>query len=351
MSRYPWRRKANLKLMALVILVSLSACGGGGGGGGSTAASPAVIDSGNAATIARAVISVGLDTGAFGGAVGGGGVLAGDGGSNALAQTLVRQKVAIQQVQPAASVGPQTFDCVVSGTVRLSGSLESTDTLTPGDRISISFNNCDDADGAVYDGQMRLDITSFSGDILNDQYALGASVAISDLAITEGGETTVGDGALDLDLDLTVPLVSDTTASGSRLELRAEGDAWELRDFAVQVVEDGRGPQFLTSYAGAGTLQGSGFAGAVDFATIEPLVATGTDYPATGQVLITGASGATIRATVQNAVTIQLDIDLNGDARGRRDPAAGLEHGQRGWLGSWPGSWPGSWLAVPGTSP
>ncbi len=313
MITHPLRRSAGRSLAALLALVGLSACGGGGGSGGSVPASPAAIDTGNAATIAREVMSVGLDAGTFGGAVGGGGILSADGGSNALAQSLVRRRATIQQVQPAASVGPETFHCIVRGTVRLSGSLNSDITLTPGDRITIDFNNCDDADGAVYDGRMRIDIASFSGDIFNDQYALGASVAFTDLAITEDGATIIGDGTLNLDLDLTVPLISETRESGSVFSFLSGSDAWVLRDFSLTTVEDGAGANVLTTISGTGTLEGSGFEGAVDFATLTPLVATGDDYPATGEVLITGANGATIRATVLNAQTVQLAIDLNGD--------------------------------------
>ena len=314
-----WLRSAGRSLATFAILVGLGACGGGGGAGdgGRRPDSPAVIDAGNAATITREVVSVGLDAGAFGGVVGGGGILSADGGSNALAQSLaqslVRHRATIQQVQPAASVGPETFDCLVSGTVRLSGSLNSEFTLTPGDRISIAFSHCDDADGAVYDGRMRLAVASFSGDILNNVYALGAAVTFTDLAITAGGGTLIGDGTLDIDLDLTVPLISATAESGSLFGFRRGSDAWILRDFALSTVEDATGASLLTRISGTGTLEGSRFEGAVNFVTLSPLVATGDDYPATGEVLITGANSATIRATVQTAQTVQLAIDLNGD--------------------------------------
>ncbi len=56
----------------------------------------------------------------------------------------------------------------------------------------------DDADGAVYDEGMRIDVASFSGDILKDVYALGAAVTFTNLAITAGGETVIGDGSLEM---------------------------------------------------------------------------------------------------------------------------------------------------------
>lgn len=201
----------------------------------------------------------------------------------------------------------------------LSGSLDNVNTLTPGERIIVDFSDCDDADGAVYNGRMRIDVASFSGDIFTDQYALGAGLALTGLAltglaITESGVTTVGDGTLHLDLDLTVPLMSDFTLSGALLQLSSGSESWRLRDFTVSEAEDSAGANLLTRYSGTGTLEGSGFDGAVDFATVNPFVATGDDFPATGQVLITGANGATIRATALNAQNLQLDIDLDGDS-------------------------------------
>lgn len=300
---------------ALVCLVlATGACGGGGGGGGGSApAAPAVIDSGNAATITREVFATGLGAGAFGAAVGGGSILSADGGANALAVGPARQRKAIQRVQPDVTIPAETFDCLVSGTVRLSGSLSSQDTLSAGDRISADFDACDDAEGAILDGSLRIDVTAFSGDILSEQFLLGASITITDLTVTEGSESTTGSGVFDLDLDLTAPLVSDLTVSGPLLEVRSGSDSWVLRDFAVSVLEDGAGTDLLTRYSGTGTLEGSDFDGAVDFVTVVPLVATGDAFPGTGEVLISGANGATIRATVVDAQTIQLAIDLDGD--------------------------------------
>jgi hypothetical protein len=311
------RRGPALRLALAALIAALNACGGGGGGGGgggSSAASPTVIDVGNAAAITREVIDVGLGAGAFGAAIGGGGILSADGGSNALVQGMARHRATIQSVQPMVTFGSQTVDCLASGSLTVSGSLASDSTLTPGDRINANFAMCDDADGAVYDGRMRIDVTSFSGDIFSDQFALGAGVLLTDLAITEAGATTVGDGEIHLDLDLTVPLVSDLTVSGGQLQVSSGSESWVLRDFAVTAVEDSTGASLVTHYSGAGSLEGSGFEGAVDFATVNPFIGTGDGFPATGQVLITGAHGATIRATVLDAQNLQLAIDLDGDS-------------------------------------
>jgi len=298
----------------------VGACGGGGGdgdGGGNPPAGPAVIDAGNAATITREVLDAGLGAGSFGAAVGGGSILAADGSGNAAVLGLVRQRKTIQlartTVKPSLTIPAETFDCLVTGTVRLSGSVANADTLTAGDRISADFNGCDDAEGAVIDGALRIDVTGFSGDVYSEQYVLGARVTVTSLSIAEDGESVTGNGEFDLDLDLTVPLVSDMTVSGVLLETSSGSNFWALRDFAVTVLEDGTGIQLQTQYSGTGTLEAAGFSGAVDFVTVVPLLATGDAYPLTGEVLITGANGATIRATVLDAQTIQLAIDLDGN--------------------------------------
>lgn len=306
-SRLQFPGPATLAAMALLV----ASCGGGGGG--RAPAAPAVIDGGNAATITREVLDEGLGAGAFGAAVGGGSILAADGGANALALGMARQRKSIQRAQPHVTIPAETFDCLVSGTVRLSGSLSSADTLTAGDRISAEFNECDDAEDAVLDGSLRIDVTAFSGDIFSDQFLLGAGVTVTGLTIAGDAESATGNGAFNLDLDLTVPLVSDLTMSGELLEVSSGSDSWVLRDFAVTVLEDGTGVDRVTQYSGTGTLEGAGFEGAVDFVTVVPLVATADAYPGIGEVLIEGANGATIRATVVSTQTIQLAIDLDGD--------------------------------------
>jgi len=298
---------------AAAILGACGGSGGGGDGGGNPPAAPAVIDAGNAATITREVLDAGLGAGSFGAAVGGGSILSADGGGNAGALALARQRKTIQLAQRSVTISAETFDCLVTGTVRLSGAVANADTLTAGDRISAEFNGCDDAEGAVIDGGLRIDVTGFSGDIFSDQYVLGARVMVTNLSIAEDGESVTGNGVFNLDLDLSLPLVSDLTVSGALLETSSGSNFWVLRDFAVTIREDGTGIQLQTQYSGTGTLESGGVAGAVDFVTVVPLLATGDAYPLTGEVLITGADGATIRATVLDAQTIRLAIDLDGN--------------------------------------
>jgi hypothetical protein len=72
---------------------------------------------------------------------------------------------AVGQVQPSANYGPDREDCLVSGSLTLSASLGSTETLRSGDQITAVFASCNDGDGEVYNGQLRIDVQSFAGRI------------------------------------------------------------------------------------------------------------------------------------------------------------------------------------------
>ncbi len=63
----------------------------------------------------------------------------------------------------------------------------------------------------------------------------------------------------------------------------------------------------------AGTLTSTAFSGAVTFDTTVLLQGTGNGFAFTGQVLITGANGATIRVIVLDSAFVRLEVDLNGD--------------------------------------
>lgn len=86
----PWAARTIL----VALSAGMSACGGGGGGGGGAAAPADLvnIDAGNADTIVREVLSVGAGSGDFGMAAGGSGILAADGGSNALALKMAARR-------------------------------------------------------------------------------------------------------------------------------------------------------------------------------------------------------------------------------------------------------------------
>ena len=85
-----------------------------------------------------------------------------------------------------------------------------------------------------------------------------------------------------------------------------------LLDYLMtQVVSDVTSEYSLEA---SGTLTSSAFSGSVSFETQVALQGTGTDFAVSGELLITGANGATIHVIVLDGVSVRLEVDLDGDA-------------------------------------
>ncbi len=311
---------ASRTTLVLLMSAGMAACGGGGGGG--VAAAPAAlvnIDAGNAEAIVREVLAVGFDSGDMGMAAGGGGILAADGGSNALAVKLAERRT-IQaagqdtgRAQPSANYGPDRESCLVSGSLTLSASLASTETLRSGDQITAIFEACNDGDGAVYSGQLRIDVQSFTGDLFADLYRLGGRFTLTNLAITEDGTTETGNGTLNVDMNLLTPGLESYGITTSRFSLRSGSTSRTVYDVVSSVDDDYRGDEWLMTLSESGSMESSSFTGRIDYGTITPFRSVDGDYPATGVLRIDGANGSSILVTALNEESLQLAIDWNGD--------------------------------------
>lgn len=311
--------------MALGLMTAgISACGGGGGGGGTAApAELATLDSGNADTIVREVLGAGFDSSDFGTAVSGGGILSTDGGSNALAVRMATRRTiqaagdtssqAAGNAQPSDSYGPERSDCQVSGSVTLSATLASTETLSAGDQITAIFASCNDGDGAVYNGRMRIDVLGFAGDLYGELYQLNSRLTLTNLAITEDGITDTGNGTLNVNMNLLTPDLDLYSISTSRFELASGDNSWIFHDVVSTSEDDHRGSGWLITLSESGSLESSSFAGRVDYGTTTPFQSVNGNPPAAGVLRIGGANGSSILVTALNEADLQLAIDWNGD--------------------------------------
>jgi hypothetical protein len=300
-------------MVSAALAVVLAGCGGGGGGG----SSPATLDAGNAVAISAEVLQSMQVVGDLGLSSGGAIGQSGPGGG-AQAQYLRNlSRRAIQRVQPSVAVGPVTEPCFVSGSVRVSGNVANPDSLTlsPGDSISATFSNCDDGDGEVITGGLRLVILQYAGDLLSDQFSVRADATFTNLRVTVGGETFGANGDARIELD-TLSVPNTSAISGARVTATIGSDRRTLSDFAIDMVVNPLAVPSTTRVSGTGTLESNGFGGRVDFVTVFPLQSTGGGYPGSGEVEILGATNARVRVVVLNAtnVEIRLDADGNGSA-------------------------------------
>lgn len=309
--------------MALGLMAAgISACGGGGGGGTAAPADLASLDSGNADTIVREVLGGGFGASGFGTTTGGA-ILSANGGSNALAVGMAARRTiqavgdtgsqAGGTVQPSASYGPERSDCLVSGTVTLSATLASTETLQRGDQITAVFNSCNDGDGAVLNGRLRIDVHDFSGDLDSDLYRLDSRFTLTNLAVTENGISETGDGALDIDLNFLTPGRELYDISTSRFTVTSGSRSRIFRDMVTSAEDDYRGGGWLSTFSESGSLESWNFEGRIDYGTLSPFQSVDGNPPGTGVLRIDGANGTSILVTALNEAELQLAIDWDGD--------------------------------------
>jgi hypothetical protein len=318
------RSTACVSRISLILLsAGMAACGGGGGGG--IAAVPAdlvSIDAGNAETITREVLSASFGSSDLG-TVAGGDILGADGGPSALAVHLAGRRTiqaagqavsqAAGQVQPSANYGPEREDCLVSGTITLSASLASTDTLGRGDQITAVFANCNDGDGAVYNGRLRIDVQGFTGDLFADRYQLDSRFTMTNLAITEDGLTETGNGTLNVNMNLLTAGLESYAISATRFELASGNTSWVFHDLVSSIDDDYRSGTWLTTVSESGSLESSSFGGRVDYGTTTPFQSVDGSYPRVGVVRIDGANGTSVVVTALDEEDLQLAIDWTGD--------------------------------------
>lgn len=307
------------KLLATGGLLGLAACGGGGGGGLGGSASPdlATITPTNAPVIASAVMTAafgGADTGGFTGIASAGS--AGSSSARLYAKIAEIQRaeikslaVRIESAVAQAAFGPETTPCTVSGSVTVSGNLATPGTFTANDTLVLDYDVCVETDAEV-NGRLAITITSFSGDLLSGTFTFGMSIVATGFAVTANGETGTVNGTLTLNVDSTTG-AQTTTVGSSSLSLTSASGTHTLSDYEFTEAVDLVTAQFSLDLSGA--VSSTAFDGAVTFATSVLLVGTGSEFAASGELLITGADGATIQLVVLDSTFVRLTIDTDGD--------------------------------------
>jgi hypothetical protein len=303
-------------LIAIIAVSFASGCGGGGGGGGGSD-TPSVeyleITSANAIDVAGVVVetvSGSLDLADAGDIAGGSADATAFVVNRAVLQPLRQQTLGAGILE---AFGPVTDPCLVAGTITFSADLADPSTISEGDKITGDFENCDDGDGAVTDGKLELVILAIEGDPLADVFLLQADVSLTDLAITEGGETITGDGRFELTVDqLLYPDVLTRLVSDS-LTIIAEGDTRTLTKYSTTAEANFAVSPSPSQVTARGTLASRVLDGKVDFATPVPLEGPFGDAPDSGTIRITGLNDATIRVVVLGPASVELRIDLDGD--------------------------------------
>jgi hypothetical protein len=338
------RLKIILSSLSFIIAVgiALTGCGGGGGGGGDGSTSvqlePLAIDDSNAMQVTAAVLDATVlvvDVGGPGGPIG---VVVDQESTQVDLLKVIRAQVnkfpvlTEQTAQLTGVVLPyEPFDCNVSGTVTFSGEIASPDSssLTPGDTITIAATNCDDGDGLVLNGTMTLVVVTATGMLDQDPYSVNLFLPPYDFTfdVTMGNfsikETAMG-SAVTINGDLTWQEDSDdgvtinSMYSGNSLQLTSPDTTDILTKYQItSTIDQGNNDAYTT--VNAGSLSSTKLGGSVDFQTTTPFTGYNSDFPDTGQIVITGATVtdgvgfSKVTAVSENSTCVRLVVDPNGD--------------------------------------
>lgn len=311
-------------VLCTALLAAAAGCSGGGsGGGGGGASGPDLVElsADNAKPIAAAVLTSSLEGGEltqFAPTSGSGTEAKPQTGTAKLYAKVEALKDAqteslLEQDQIGnlqAAVGPETTACTVGGTTTLSGNLASLDTLTVGDMVTVTFADCDDGISAV-DGAFSMTITSLEGDLTSGLFALGVDVTLTSFSVTENGETVTANGSLSFLADSRQSPTITTTVTAHSLTVANGGASNTLADFSLSEVFDSATTAYSMSMQG--TLTSTSFSGAVTFTTPTNFQGTGEDHATSGELLIRGAKGGTLRVIVLDSVNVRLELDADGN--------------------------------------
>ena len=215
----------------------------------------------------------------------------------------------LRQTQPVflAPIGPEATQCSGGGTVTLSGNIANPATLSPNDTITFDFASCVE-DDTTTNGKFSMRVTSFSGDPASGVFSFGVTATITSLQITVGAETATVNGSVSISISAAGSLLT-TIVTSSSISVGDGGSTHTLRDYSSV--------RALTSESFTldvhGSLTSSDFSGTVNFATTALLQGLGDGYAYTGQLLITGANGATIKVVVLDSTFLRLEVDSSGD--------------------------------------
>jgi len=203
-------------------------------------------------------------------------------------------------------------DCQVSGTVDVTFSVSSAQTVTPGDEFSFDFDACDDGAGATVTGGLIMTVTDFSGDPNSDAFLLGVSLQLIAFSVTENGMTSEADGSLALTIDSTRPPITSISVSSSSLTVSNGNLTETVSNLSITIVEDQSMFPTATSVETSFRLSSSRLDGDIVVGTSVALERSGDEFPYSGEITISGDADASITIIPLDAGSVRLDVDLDG---------------------------------------
>ena len=210
-------------------------------------------------------------------------------------------------------LGPDTYDCGVSGTQTISGDLANPLTLSVGDQINVDAADCDDGLGEVINGRMEMTVAAFSGDLFSGMYLLEMDVMLIDFEVVTATDTVLSNGDSTVMVNTTGAPTVLMSISGTSMTTVSTMSSVTMTNFlTAQSVDTSVVPEPYTLDS-SGTVDSSAIGGVIAYTTPVTFQGMGAAYPFAGQLLITGAGGATIRLIALDATNVRIETDTDGD--------------------------------------
>jgi hypothetical protein len=313
--------------ISVAIGIALAACGGGGGGGGggtpAPAPSPVALDSANYTVAASEAVSsslfvldapslaLGVETSdAYAG------IRFGLAKVPSLGSWFTGAPVAVGVVES------ETMNCAVQGTITLTATdADNNGALTAGDSVSIAATNCSDDSSSVINGAITFSVETLSGDLSGDFYNASLKLSYNNLKVSTAGSSVTANGDLLLSANSSGLYAGSQSIKATSLTVSATyGSATYSRtlsnfDASLALASNSPISTFKTTSTVSGTVASSALGNmSVTIATGVPFVRLSTDaYASSGQATLTGSTAAKVRLTAQNATTVLIELDANGD--------------------------------------
>jgi hypothetical protein len=214
-------------------------------------------------------------------------------------------------VAPAFEVPPTTVPCDAGGNVTVAGDLAVAGTLTVGDQVESDFDDCrQEPGGPLLNGSLDFTVIVFTGD-LDGAFALQADSRLIEFALDDGDVETVADGRVELIQDTRAPLIRQVEMRNGPITF-AQGDH-EITLTLFDNISSLNTDTLDYELTGAGTLITSLFGtGRVAYQVQEQFEGDVPGQPSEGEMVITGADGATILLTAQGT-NVELEVDVDGE--------------------------------------
>lgn len=314
-------------LPLLALLLALGACGGGGGGSGAAnagptnAAGPALLTSANYVTAAQESVASALYLSNATRLLTGAQVS----GERLLVDVLL---AAVDRLPHWLATRPKLItgvtqtdseDCDGGG--RLDYTIEDqngNDDADAGDSARIVAVDCV-LNGATANGTVSVLFTATSGSFGTPPYSASLTLSFDNFSAATAAGRATGSGQFNLtaasngansgSLAISAGSFTVTAIQGSASSTRT------LSNFSLRADTSPSGGGSSTAVTASGTLSSTALGTmSVDITTVNPLISVGgARYASSGQIVVSGAANCKARLTVQNASTVLIELDADGD--------------------------------------